>query len=346
MRRIGILMLLLILLATPVSAVELTAPTVPAVAEEFMVSEPDNLIEGVQQILKEAVGHIRPDIKEASRVCLGIIGAVMLVSLLRMFPAGVEKSTDLAGVVAVSVMFLSAADALIDLGAETVIQLSEYGKLMLPVMAAALASQGGITGSTALYTVTAIFDAALSNLISKVLLPLLYLFLALAVAHSATGEDILKKLLDGIKWLMTWLLKTILYVFTGFISITGVISGPTDAAALKAAKLTISGFVPVVGGILSDASEAVLVSAGVVKNSLGMYGLFAVLAIWMDPFLRIGAHYLLLRFTGTVCSIFASKRSSELIENFAAVMGFLLAMTGSVCLMLLISTVCFMRGVM
>lgn len=346
MRRTGILILLLILLAIPVDAQELTAPTVPSVAEDFMVSEPENLMDGIRQILREAVGHIRPDIKEASRVCLGIIGVAMLVSLLRIFPAGVEKSTDLAEVVAVSVMFLSTAGALIDLGAETVMQVSEYGKLLLPVMAAALASQGGITVSTALYTVTAAFDAVLSSLISKLLLPLLYLFVAIAVAHRATGEGLLKSMLDGIKWLMTWLLKTILYVFTGFISITGVISGPTDAAALKAAKLTISGLVPVVGGILSDASEAVLVSAGVVKNAMGMYGLFAVLAIWMDPFLRIGTHYLMLRFTGAICSIFGSKGVSNLIQDFAAVMGFLLAMTGSVCLMILISTVCFMRGVM
>lgn len=346
MKRIALLIVLLSLMAIPVDAVDLTAPTVPSVAEDFMVSEPENLMEGIRQVLKEAVGHVRPDMREASRVCLGIIGAVMVVSLLRTIPAGIERSADLAGVVAVSVMFLSPAGALIDLGSETVIQVSEYGKLLLPVMAAALASQGGITGSTALYTVTAVFDAVLSNLISRVLLPLLYLFLALAVAHSAVGDDLLKKMRDGIKWLMTWVLKTVLYVFTGFISITGVISGPTDAAALKAAKLTISGFVPVVGGILSDASEAVLVSAGVVKNAVGMYGLFAVLAIWMDPFLRIGTHYLMLRFTGAVCSVFGSKGISDLIQDFAAVMGFLLAMTGSVCLMILISTVCFMRGVM
>lgn len=346
MRRIGLFILLLALISIPVRAVDLTAPTVPSFAEDFMVADPENLSEGIRQVMKEALGHIRPDMKEASGICLGIIGAVMVISLLRTVAGDGNRSVDLAGTVAVSAMFLSAAGALINLGAETVTQISEYGKLLLPVMSAALAAQGGISSSTALYTATAVFDAILSNLISRILLPLLYLYLALATANSAVGEDLLKRLRDGVKWLMTWLLKTILYVFTGFISITGVVSGPTDAAALKAAKLTISGFVPVVGGILSDASEAVLVSAGTVKNAVGLYGLFAVLAIWMGPFLRIGAHYLLLRFTGAVCSVFGSKRITDLIQDFATAMGFLLAMTGSVCLMLLISTVCFMRGVM
>ena len=346
MRKLILTVALLLLLVIPVNAAELTAPTVPSYAEDFMVSEPENLAEGIRQILKEALEQIRPDLKEATGICLGILCAVMLVSILQTVPAKHEKSTVLAGTVSVSTIFLSAAGALITLGAETVVRISDYGKLLLPVISAALAAQGGITSSTALYTTTAVFDALLSGLISRMLLPLLYLYLALAVANSAVGEDLLKKLRDGVKWLMTWLLKTVLYVFTGFISITGVISGPTDAAALKAAKLTISGFVPVVGGILSDASEAVLVSAGTVKNTIGLYGLFAVLAIWLDPFLRIGAHYLLLRFTSTVCSIFGSKQLSDLIQDFATAMGFLLAMTGAVCLMLLISTVCFMRGVM
>lgn len=345
MKRLITIMFFLSVLAVPARAMDLTAPTVPSFAEDFMPRNPQNLTEGVWEVLKEALGKIRPDMKEAWGICLGIVASVMIVSLVRSMPTNLERNVDLAGVVTVSVMFLSAAGALIDLGTETVFQISEYGKLLLPAMTAAMAAQGGLTGSAALYSVTALFDAILAALISNVLTPFLYLYLALAVAHGAVGEDLLKRMRDGIKWMMTWILKIVLYVFTGFISITGVISGPTDAAALKAAKLTISGFVPIVGGILSDASEAVLVSAAAVKNAIGLYGLFAVLAIWIGPFFRIGTHYLVLRFTGAVCGIIGNKRISDLIQDFGTAMGFLLAMTGAVCLMLVISTVCFMRGV-
>jgi stage III sporulation protein AE len=159
------------------------------------------------------------------------------------------------------------------------------------------------------------------------------------------GEEYLRKLADSIKSFLSWLLKTMLIVFTTYMSITGVVSGTADAAALKAAKVTISTAVPVVGGILSDASEAVLVSAGVVKNTAGIYGIFAVLALIAEPFLRIGVHYLILKLTTAVCGIFGSKRITGLIGDFTSVMGLLLAMTGTVCLMILISTVCFLRGV-
>lgn len=339
-----IVCLLLSLFLIPVNAIDLTAPEVPEQGRRFMPEETSDLGGGLAEILQRAMLKLRPDLKEAAGVCLGIIAAGIVVSLIRLAPSGTDRAADLAGTVAVSGMFLSAAGALVNLGAKTVAEVSNYGKLLLPVLTTALAAQGGVTTSSALYTGTALFDAILSSLVSKALVPMVYLYMAVSTANSALGDDFLKQIRDAIKWFMTWSLKTVLYIFTGYISITGVASGPTDAAALKAAKLTISGVVPVVGGILSDASEAVLVGAGAVKNSIGLYGLLAVIAIWIEPFLKIGAHYLLLRFTGAICSVFAGKGLSDLIQDFATAMGYLLAMTGSVCLMLLVSIVCFMRG--
>ena len=153
----------------------------------------------------------------------------------------------------------------------------------------------------------------------------------------------MKNLRSFVKWLMTWSLKIVLYVFTGYMGVTGVVSGTADAAAVKATKLTISGVVPVVGGIIADASEAILVSAGVMKSAAGIYGILATVAIFAGPFLKIGVQYMLLKITAAVCGVFGCKRSVEMIRDFSGVMGFLLAMVGTVCLLLLISTVCFMK---
>ena len=174
---------------------------------------------------------------------------------------------------------------------------------------------------------------------------MLYFYLALATASGALGEQTLGKMRDLVKSFVSWCLKILLTVFTTYMSITGVVSGTTDAAALKAAKVTISSVVPVVGGILSDASEAVLISAGLMKNSAGIYGILATLAVFLTPFLRIGTQYLMLKMTAAVCGIFGSKGVVDVIGDFSAAMGLLLAMTGSVCLMLLVSTVCFLKGV-
>ena len=343
--RLMLIVLLVLSLAMPVSAADITAPTVPESGRDLMPQDGTSFGDGLWQICCRGLAKIRPDIAEGAKISLCIIAAVVMLSILSAFPGMTEKCCDLVGAVCIAGLLLGSANSLIRLGTDTVEEISQYGKLLLPVMTTALAAQGGLTTSASLYVGTAAFDTLLSGVIASVLVPMVYIYLALAAANAAIGDDLLKKLRDFLKWLMTWVLKTVLYVFTGYMGITGVVSGTTDAAALKAAKLTISGVVPVVGGILSDASEAVLVSAGVVKNAAGIYGIFAVLALIAEPFFRIGVHYLILKFTAAVCGIFGSKRITELIGDFTSVMGLLLAMTGTVCLLILISTVCFLRGV-
>lgn len=309
-----------------------------------MPAQTESFGQGLWTVIKAGIEKFAPDLTAAAGSCMALIAVVLLASVLNATPGNSKKVVRYVTILALTTIMLGQANTLINLCADTVRQISDYGKLLLPVMTAALAAQGGTTEATALYAGTALFNTILSSIISKLLIPLVFIFLALAAANSATGEDLLKKLRDFVKWLMTWSLKTILYIFTGYLSITGVVAGTADAAAIKAAKLTISGVVPVVGGILSDASEAVIVGAGVMKNAVGVYGLLVVAAILIMPFLRIATQYLMLKLTASICSVFGVKEASGLIEDFSGAMGVLLGMTGTVSFLMLISTICFMRG--
>ena len=335
---------LLLCLCLPASAAEYTAPEVPNSGSSLMPAETHDFGAGLIELLKKACSLIRQDLEEAARLSLGIIASALLISVLRTFSGFSKDAVNLCGAVIVSVQLLSSANSMIRLGCDTINELCGYGKLLLPVMAAALAAQGGMTSATALYMGTTAFDTVLSSLITAFFTPMVFALLALGIAGCALGDEALKRMYDLVKSFVTWCLKTILIVYTSYMGITGVISGTTDAAALKAARLTISTVVPVVGGILSDASEAVLVSVGTMKNAAGVYGILAAAAILLDPFLKIGAHYLMLKAAGAVCTLLDPKGIGGLLDIFSAAMGLILAMAGTCCLLLLISTVCFMRG--
>lgn len=344
MRRIIIFILLSTLIIQPVFAADFTAPPAPESAQKYMPSEQDTFADGLWYIIKSAVSALRPEFANASGICLSLIAIVLLVSIISGFTETSDGVIRIVTAVVIGLLLLEPTNSLISLGTSAVTELSEYGKLMIPVMTAAVATQGGITTSAVLYTGTIFFINLLTTFITRFIIPALYIYLCLCVANCALENDMLKKVRDFIKWLMTWSLKWVLYIFTGYISITGVISGTVDASALKAAKIGISGAVPVVGSILSDAAETILVSAGVMKNAAGVYGIFAVLAVCVGPFAQIGAHYLLLKLTSTVTGLLGHKPSAKLIQNFSTGMGFALAMTGTVCMLLLISLVCYMKG--
>jgi stage III sporulation protein AE len=345
MRKIVILFFLLGAITLQISAAGWEAPIVPESGAAIMPQAPESFGQGLWELCREGLYMLQPAIAQAAKVCLEVTVIMLLGCISENISGDISKNTiAMVRTIASAYVLFDTSTAMIQLASQTIQEISEYGKLLLPVMTGVLAAQGGITASTGLYAGTAAFDALLSSMIAKVLVPMVYIFLGLGTTAAVFPREQFKKLCNGLKGTITWILKTLLYVFTGFMTVTGVVSGSTDAMALKATKLTISGMVPVVGSILSDASESVLISMGMVKNAAGIYGILAVLSVCLSPFLQIGAQYLMLKLAAAACDAVSPGRSSGVIHTFSTTMGLLLGMTGAVCLMLLISTVCFMKG--
>lgn len=328
-----------------VNTVDFQAPPPPVEAEKYIPNKIDSFGDGLWYVVKSIILDFSPSVKEAAGICVCLIAIVLLISVFHSFQGQSSDIVQLSGTVAIALTLISPSNALIQLGISTIQQISDYGKLLLPVMTAALAAQGGITSSGALYAGTAVFNAVLSSVLATLFIPTIYLYMVVSIANNAIGNEMLKNICKFLKWLMTWFLKAAIFIFTGYISITGVVSGAVDTSAIKAAKIAITGAVPVVGGIMSDASEAILVSAGIMKNSVGVFGLLTIFSLWLGPFLKIGLHYILLKISAAFCATFGHKQSCNLISDFAGIMGLVLAATGVMCLLFFISVVCFMRGI-
>ena len=317
MRRLLIFPLVLLLVfgwAKTASAQELTAPTAPPDAQALMPEEGGSFGEGLLSMLQRLLPSAWEELRGAVKQAVGVFCCVLLVSMLQSAGCG-SSAMDAAGAVCITTLMLTGCRSLMGLAVDTISSLSEYSKLFLPVMAAASSARGAFTSAAALCLGTTVFSSFLSNILRRVLVPAVYLFLAAAVANCAIGEDALKAMKEQLKKAAAWFLKTVLTVFLAYMSITGAVTGSADKTAVKAAKAAISTVVPVIGKTLADASEALLLSADMVKNSIGIYGIFAFLAIFLGPFLKIGVHYLVMKATAALCAICGSKRLSGLTED-------------------------------
>lgn len=340
-------LILLFLLTFPVSsyASEITAPEVPQIGSNLMPKNLESFDGALKELMENSRNLFQPEMENALEIGSCILLIVMLFSLLSLLTERIQTILSISGAVSVALIVFQHTNLLIRYASNTVLEICEYGKLLCPVLTMTLAAQGAVSTSAALYTGTTLFISSLSVLVSRILIPMVYLFLIFSVSNCAFGNVIIKNFSSTVKHIMIWLLKTMLIVFITYMSITGVVSGTTDAAALKATKVAISSVVPVVGGILSDASESVLVSMGILKNSIGIYGIFAILAVFMSPFIKISLQYLVLKITAVLCAIFGNKSIAALIDDFSSAMGILLAMVATSSLLILISTVCFMKGI-
>ena len=344
MKRLLCIIVMVAILAVPAQATEYTAPQAPREVQRYLPDETQDLGDGVWYVIRNIMKEIRPGLSEATSICISLLSISLLAAMLCNFASEQNAGLRLATTAVVAVILMRPANSMIQLGVSAVEEVSEYSKLLLPVMTSALAAQGAVTKSGALYTASAFVNALLSSGIEQFLVPLVYILLCVCIGCRLYEHTLLQNIRSFSIWLVTWGLKIVLYIFTGYVGITGVVSGATDAAMLKATKIAISGTVPVIGNILSDASEAVLVSVGLMKNAAGIYGILTILALCFGPFFQVGTQYLLLNVTSGVCHMFGIKETAELIKDAAVIMGLVMAMIGSICVITLISIVCFMKG--
>ena len=181
---------------------------------------------------------------------------------------------------------------------------------------------------------TVFFANLLLSVIRKLLLPLLYCCIAAAAADTMVPDHGLKKIGAGISKAVTWALTATMVVFTGFLTLTGAAAGAADAMTVQMTRSAIATAVPVVGSIISEATGTVLAGAGVLKNAVGIFGMLAVLAICLTPFLNMAVQYLLYKLTAFLAGIVTQGALAELMGT---AFGLMLGMTGSCALLLLIS---------
>ena len=342
MKKLLCLLFAAFLLCVSASALELPSGLDDVVPRELIDSAEagdDLLLRGGQYLFS----HFRAALQDAVANSLRGAMALMLLSLLCGLVEGTAESagetpTRYAGYLGVlGAAALSAGDlsALIGLGVETMDELSTMAKLLLPTIAAAMAG-GGCVGSASVWQVGALMlsDIFLS-LMRDVLVPVLYCMIGTAAAGALLEQSRLSLLSKGIGKLLSWGLSVI--VFTAFLSISNLLAGSADRLAVKVGKTVISGAVPVVGGILSDATEAVAAAALTLRGTLGVLGVFSVLALCLVPLLRMAVQYLFYQLAAFFSGMVGSQSLSRFLEQLSSAFSLMLAMTAGGAFLLLVS---------
>lgn len=364
MKRVAWLMVPLILLSTLVPAMATSAEDAQRIQEEALDIETleraargaggkanygESLDVGLAELLetgRDAAGGV---IKEALRssVLLMVIAVFCALAETMYAITGKDKLPiiSLIGTLGVSAVSVSDVKTMLGLGRGVIEGIADFSNVLLPTVAAVTAATGAVTGAAVRQMAAVLFSDLLVNLINSFLIPVLYGYLAISIAYAAVGNDGLKRLGAFLKWIVTVLLTAIMTIFVGYLSVSGVVAGSADAAVVKAAKFAISGAIPVVGGILSDAAETVLASAGVLRGTVGVFGTVTVLSLCLLPLMRIAVHYLMYKLVAAVTGTVGPSCVSALLDRISGAFGLMLGMTGACSLLVLIALVSSLTAV-
>lgn len=298
-------------------------------------------------LLRAAWEKVCSSASEIGRTGVILLCVCILVSLTETLDLGSRAPPYItfAAVAVIGTATISDLRSFISLGTETLQMLSDYSRVLLPVLTSAAAVSGAVGSAAAKYAATAVCMDVLLSAAQGLLVPCICGYAALSLADAAVGNEILKTAKKFIKTICTTLLSAICFAFTGWLSLTGVIAGTADALTARMAKTAVSAALPVVGSILSDAASTLAAAAGTLKSTVGIFGMLAAAAICLAPVLMLGVRFFLYKLTAALCACVADKRFSELISNLGTAFALLLAINGAGAMMLFLSLYSLIRTV-
>lgn len=188
----------------------------------------------------------------------------------------------------------------VDAGREVVDRMVTFMQAVLPVLLTLLVAVGGFTAAALYQPVVFVSIALIATVIRNIILPLILFSAVLVLVSNLSSKFKVSNLAGLIKNVAMGLLGLMSTIFLGVLSIQGVAGAVGDSVVLRTAKFATDAFVPVVGGMFSDALEAIVSSSLLIKNAVGIAGVIAILSIMLMPLVKILCIALIYKLAGAM----------------------------------------------
>lgn len=164
----------------------------------------------------------------------------------------------------------------------------------------------------------------IARLAATVLVPLLAIYLAICLVGAASREIDMQGISKVVRNVVITSLSFLLTIFVGLLSIQGTIAAAADTVTMKTMKFAIGTFVPVVGGAISDAFNTVQSCMGVIKSTVGGFGILAIAAAFLPAIISLLLMQLSLAVAGGVADALGVKQVGGLMKSASGVLSILL----------------------
>ncbi len=194
------------------------------------------------------------------------------------------------------------------------------GNFMLsfvPVYAISIAVSGNPATAVTYNTIVMGFGQTLSAVINYGFVDLIGCFFCLSIGFSVNSNINFSRFLNAVNRFITFALGLISTVFASVLSVKGIFSSATDSVAAKSIRFAIGSLIPVIGSSISESYSTLIGSIGILKNSVAVIGLIAVVLINLPVITEIVLFNVLLNILSFISEILDCKEVSDLLKAFA-----------------------------
>lgn len=185
----------------------------------------------------------------------------------------------------------------------------------VPVYAGVLVTGGQASAAISFQSVVLYAAELLSWMSGSLIVPLLSISLALGLTGSLTPELKLGRVGTMIGKTATWVLTLGMVLFTGILSLQTLAGGAADKLSDRALRFSITHFVPVVGGSISEAFSTIRGCLHLLRSTMGCFGIAATVIIVLPPLLSCVLWNMMLSVGEMSADLFGLQSFSELLKT-------------------------------
>lgn len=187
-------------------------------------------------------------------------------------------------------------------------------QLFIPTYTIAVGAAQGTAAAANYYQLMLLLAYLVESFLNKVLIPLIYSYVMLALLNGLWSEEKLSLLLDFIAKGVGFALKVSLGTVTGLSFVQAVIVPVASGLRISAMRKAISA-IPGIGGVAEGMTELMLGSAVLIKNSMGVLLLVLIAGACILPLLKILVVTGVVKLGAAVTGIVSDKRISACTDR-------------------------------
>lgn len=215
--------------------------------------------------------------------------------------------------------------------------IAKLTEIMSPIILTLMVASGGNVSASIYKPTVAFITNGIISIFLYVIMPLVALiFIFNTISHFSTSIK-LEKYSAIASSLIKWIIGFILTIFTVFLSIQGITSATFDGISIKATKYAISNSVPIVGGLIRDGFDLLIAGSVLIKNVVGITGVFALFYTLISPIITIFVFSLMLKLVCAIIQPITDSKITNFCETTAKSLSYLTVVLISVGFMLFIT---------
>ena len=281
---------------------------------------------GIDEISYESVFSIEPTkvfralfnmvstaLKEPLQFSVITMGVLMLTTLL----SSIVSSSESVSLVGGSVVALSAAVPIAKIVTTSFSVLETLGVFTTAftgVFCAVVSSSGNFTASITHSALTVFSNALFSGLLSEFCQPVVSAMCSLGFLSCFDMFDFSTRFSGTVKKVYVFFMSFIGTVFSGIITVKGVLSDGVDSLTAKSIRFVVGRSLPVVGGTVSETYSALVSSLTLIKNTVGIFGIITVIVTVLPTLIDLLMWILALEISISVSESFGTSKAMGMLN--------------------------------